>query len=116
MDGTDFWFDGTDHDSALTIARHGINLGYGEAGNDFSHKNGFYTTTYFEYAMDWSNKLWRTSKAVIIFKVQNKEIFKRKNKQFENDSKEWKEAISFFRHGQDIVEANRERQKINRQR
>ena len=52
MEETEYWFHGTNHESARNIAEDGIMLGKAKAfmGADFSYGKSFYITNDFDFA------------------------------------------------------------------
>jgi len=108
---TEYWFHGTTHAHARSIAEDGIILGKAKAfmGADFSYGKSFYITNDFDFAFKWSrgfDKYWPDA-AVVVFKLENKKIFSGyKGKTFEGYSKDWKEVVSYFRNKESHLDAN----------
>ena len=102
MEDTKYWFHGTDHESAINIGRHGIDITKGKEGGDFSHKNGFYITSNFSFAKSWSQKMRKNTKAVIVFNVEDDQIFNSyKGLKLSSDEQEkWTKTVKYFRNGQ----------------
>ena len=111
MEETEYWFHGTNHESARNIAEDGIMLGKAKAfmGADFSYGKSFYITNDFDFAFQWSRHFdkYKPDAAVVVFKLENKNIFpKKKGKYFEEYCKDWIEVVSFFRNKENHLDAN----------
>ena len=111
MEDTEYWFHGTRDVDAKNIIENGIMLSKGKPfGHDFSRGDGFYVTNDFHFAFEWARgfrKNWPNS-AIVVFKIKDKTIFTnndRKCKRFDDDSKEWKEVVSYFRNNENHLEA-----------
>ena len=109
MEDTEYWFHGTRDVDAKNIIENGIMLSKGKPfGHDFSRGDGFYVTNDFHFAFEWARgfrKNWPNS-AIVVFKIKDKTIFSNKKcKKFEDDSKEWKEVVSFFRNNENHLDA-----------
>ena len=98
----EFLFHGTDHASALNIARQGIDLERSEPGKDFSDGYGFYLSTDMEKAHEWPMrralaKKRGSSTAVLVFKA-SKDLFEESNgRVFPDANDDWKSVVTFFR-------------------
>ena len=98
----EFLFHGTDHTSALNIAREGIDLERSEPGKDFSDGYGFYLSTDMEKAHEWPMrralaKKRGSSTAVLVFKA-SKDLFEESNgRVFSEANDDWKSVVTFFR-------------------
>ena len=121
LTNTKYFFHGTDHHSATNIAKHGINLSKGKGGGDFSNNNGFYTTSDFKFALNWSKKMRKQSNAIVVFKLEEKSWEKSifagiKGIKFPEDNEGWSEAVKYFRHAQDDEYAEQQRISISKRK
>ena len=92
----------------MKIIKDGIDLGKGKAGGDFSDGDGFYTTSNFAFAKDWSKKLMRKpNTAVIIFKKPSNLFSNYEGEEFPTADKNWESAVRYFRNGKDASECGR---------
>jgi len=105
----EFWFHGTDHESAFNIAKHGIELSKGKRGADFSNGSGFYVTPEYDFAEQWPGKYKRESQAVIVFK-NNKEILSG-GKEFSRVDEKWKDMVKWYRNRKDVKDSGISRYK-----
>ena len=97
VDGTTFWFHGTDHQSAKSIAKKGIILSKGKAGGDFSSTNGFYVTPNFSFAHSWSDNMARESSAIVVFKLENEFDKSDGYEMTREDKTKWEKCVTYFR-------------------
>ena len=95
------YFHGTDHKSAKDILENGIKLREGEARCDFSHREGFYVTNDFEYALDYAHAKVKAS-AVIIFNISDDYLGSLQCLDLigSRKHKDWVSVTNFFRSGE----------------
>ena len=98
LSDTTYWYHGTNHEAAQNIAARGIDLSYGKAVGDFSNNTGFYLTSNFQFALDWSRKMGMKTTAVVVFKVENNIFENYSTHELSKDDPEmWSKTISYFR-------------------
>lgn len=101
-----YWFHGTDQESAKRIKKYGIDLDMGKSGADFSSGKGFYVTPNYELAEMWSNKMrtFLNISAIIVFK--NKKNILCGGKEFSKDEQNWKDIVRFYRNEKNFYKAH----------
>ena len=94
-----FYFHGTDHESAVNILQYGINLGEGTSACDFSNGWGFYATDSFQYALEESAM---TSKfaALIMFNISDDCLKEGLDLSGPAKEEDLKSVIEYFRAGE----------------
>lgn len=102
LDGSSYWFHGTDHKSARNIIRNGIDLQRGKDCGDFSDGNGFYLTSSYTFAHHWPQSMMKKSNtAVLVFKIKNDAFTESKGLTFDTADENWEKCVGFFRNGKD---------------
>merc|ERR1711915_787407 len=106
LEDVKYWFHGTDYQSAINIAKNGIDLEKGKQGGDFSDGNGFYLTSSYKFAHAWPQKMKKKTDAVIVFKLDEScnPLASVSGRTFLTDDQEWKTLVRFFRNGKDPKE------------
>ena len=97
-----YWFHGTDHNSALNIAQRGIDVTKGKPNQDFSKNGGFYLSTRFETASDWSQMIRKRNRSVIVFRIEEPdEVFGDvkipDGEDFPTTNDDWKNLVKWYR-------------------
>lgn len=92
---------GTSHQYAKNIIEDGIDLGYGELGNDFSNGDGFYLSKHLDSAFDRAGSIYGNDSAVLVFRLNKTELRGDNNEKgydLRNPAKkkEWQDVIINF--------------------
>ena len=90
-----YWFHGTDQESAGIIAECGIDLDKGKRTADFSSGSGFYVTPNYEFAEKWPKMMRKRSSAIIVFR--NDQTILSGGKEFSSAEQKWKDMVRYYR-------------------
>ena len=105
-----YWFHGTDQESAGIIAECGIDLDKGKRTADFSSGSGFYVTPNYEFAEKWPKMMRKKNSAIIVFR--NDKTILSGGKEFSAAEQKWKDMVRYYRNDKVFFKAGKAFDKI----